>query len=100
MAVIDSVMDQHKGLKAICGDGGYNGSSTIHVIREHGIDMIISKKIKEPSISPKRWVVERTFAWLGWYRRVAIDYEKLIKFSENMVRIAMIALGFRRLRNA
>ena len=98
IAVIDAVMGQYDCLKAICGDGGYNGSSTLHAIKQYGIDMIISKKIKAPEVSPKRWIVERTFAWLGWYRRVAIDYEKLISFSENMVRIAMIALGIRRLR--
>jgi len=46
---------------------------------------------------PKRWVVERTFAWLGRYRRLAKDYEYLTQTSETMIRVAMIHLMVRRL---
>jgi|SRR5271166_1104727 len=46
---------------------------------------------------PKRWVVERTFAWLGRYRRHSKDYEHLTESSETMVRISMIHLMLRRL---
>ena len=46
---------------------------------------------------PKRWVVERTFAWLGRSRRLHKDCEKLTITSEAMVKIAMIHLMVRRL---
>jgi putative transposase len=46
---------------------------------------------------PKRWVVERTFAWLGRYRRLSKDYEYLTQTSETMIRVAMIHLMVRRL---
>lgn len=46
---------------------------------------------------PKRWVVERTFAWLGSYRRLSKDYEYLTQTSESMIRVAMIHLMIRRL---
>jgi putative transposase len=46
---------------------------------------------------PKRWIVERTFAWLGRYRRLSKDYEYLTQASEAMTRVAMIQLMVRRL---
>jgi transposase len=47
--------------------------------------------------APRRWVVERTFAWLGQSRRLSKDYERLPATSEALVYAAMIALMARRL---
>jgi putative transposase len=47
---------------------------------------------------PKRWVVERTFAWLGRYRRLSKDYEKLTQTSAAMVQISAIHHMLRRLK--
>ncbi len=41
-------------------------------------------------VLPRRWVVERTFAWLGRYRRPGKDYEGLPETSETWIRLAMI----------
>jgi putative transposase len=46
---------------------------------------------------PKRWVVERTFAWLGRSRRLSKDYERRCESSEAMIRVSSIALLLRRL---
>jgi putative transposase len=46
---------------------------------------------------PKRWVVERTFSWLGRWRRLSRDYEHLSSSSECMVRVASIGRMLRRL---
>jgi transposase len=46
---------------------------------------------------PKRWVVERTYGWLHWCRRLNVDYERLPESSEAFIRIAMIRLMLRRL---
>jgi putative transposase len=48
-------------------------------------------------VLPKRWIVERTFAWLGRYRRHSRDYEHRIETSITMIHISMIALMSRRL---
>jgi transposase len=41
-------------------------------------------------VLPRRWVVERTFAWLLQHRRLAVDWEKLPEISENLIHIATI----------
>jgi putative transposase len=56
-----------------------------------------SDKAKGFQVVPKRWVVERTFAWLGRYRRLSKDYEVLTETSEAMIRMAMIHVMVRRL---
>lgn len=53
--------------------------------------------IKGFVVLPKRWIVERTFAWLGRYRRLSKDDEDVIQTSETMIRVAMIHLMVRRL---
>ena len=47
---------------------------------------------------PQRWVVERTFAWLGRSRRLSKDYERLPESSEAMIKVSMIHQMLRRLR--
>jgi Transposase DDE domain. len=51
----------------------------------------------EYKVIPKRWVVERTFGWLGNYRRLCKDYEKTTSSSEAIIQIAMINLMLNRL---
>ena len=45
---------------------------------------------------PKRWIVERTFAWFNGYRRLSRDYEKTLPSSETMIYLAMTQLMLRR----
>jgi transposase len=52
------------------------------------------------AVVPRRWVVERTYAWLGRYRRLAKDYEYLPVTSENTVYLAMAFTLLRRLARA
>ncbi len=48
-------------------------------------------------VLPRRWVVERTFAWLTQSRRLSKDYERLLVSSEAMIYIALTRLMLRRL---
>ena len=49
------------------------------------------------TVLPRRWVVERTFAWLGFHRRLSKDYEALPETSEAMIYVAMVRLMLARL---
>ena len=49
-----------------------------------------SDKVKGFEVLPHRWIVERTFGWLGRYRRLARDFEHTVSSSESVVYIASI----------
>jgi putative transposase len=88
-------------LKLIWADGGYAGK-LIEWTREfgHGVLEIVKRSddITGFQVLPKRWIVERTFAWFGRYRRLSKDYETLTESSEAMIHMAMIHLMLRRLK--
>jgi putative transposase len=54
-------------------------------------------KVKRFVVLPKRWIVERTFGWIGRYRRHSKDYERNVASSEAMIYIAMTHIMLRRL---
>lgn len=61
-------------------DQGYTGDAAAQAAREHGIERIVVKLPEAKKgfvLLPKRWVVERSFAWTGRFRRLARDYERL-----------------------
>jgi transposase len=61
-------------------DQGYTGESTAEDAAEHGVELIVVKHHEAKKgfvLLPRRWVVERTFGWLGRFRRLARDYERL-----------------------
>ena len=82
-------------------DGGYRGEELIKWVKDLWgwlWEVTLRKDgIKGFEVIPKRWVVERTFGWLGNYRRLSKDYEKTTKSSEAIIQIAMINLMINRL---
>ena len=87
-------------LTLIWADDGYAGKLIAWVKDICGWRLEIVKRsddVKGFKVVPKRWIVERTFAWLYGYRRLSKDYEYLVSSSENMIYIAMIQLMLRRL---
>lgn len=88
-------------LRKIWADGGYSGKlqqwfEQLHVGRRARIE-IVRKLAGGFQILPRRWVVERTFAWLGRYRRLSKDYEVKTEHSEAFIYIAASRLMLRRL---
>ena len=79
-------------LKLIWADGAY--ASIVETVRKQfGWLLEIVKRsddVQSFQVLPHRWVVERSFGWLGRYRRLARDYEHTTSSSESMVYIASI----------
>ena len=91
--VMRRAKDKYPGLKAFSGDAGYRGTAVRFVNEKLGLALHISEKIKDGfTVLPKRWVVERTFAWFGVFRRLAKDFEILTATAENMIRIAILKI--------
>jgi len=93
-----------KGFERLCliwADGGYSGQPMIDwVWKITGWVFEVIKRSDDADgfvVLPRRWVVERTFAWLGRYRRLSKDYEQLPETSEAMIYAAMVNIMLRRL---
>jgi putative transposase len=87
-------------LQLLWADGNYAGQLIDWVREKCGWVLEIVKRPAEAKgfqLLPRRWVVERTFAWLGRYRRLSKDYEATTASSEAWITIAMIHLMLRRL---
>jgi putative transposase len=88
-------------LQIIWADGGYLGALVqwVKQLRPFGkLHLeIVRRTGKGFRVLPKRWIVERTFAWLYKSRRLCRDYEVRLDHSEAMIRICMIRLMIRRL---
>ena len=81
-------------IKHIWADGGYAGTLVAQSWRLWRCTLEIVKRTERHTfkVLPRRWVVERTFGWLGRYRRLSNDYERQAQTGETMVYLAMIRL--------
>ncbi len=88
-------------LHTIWLDGGYRGEEFTRWVMDvfRWIVEIVLRPLEKKGFVhlPKRWVVERTFGWLNWCRRLSKDYERLPETSETFIYIAMIRIMVRRL---
>jgi putative transposase len=87
-------------LKGACGAGRYNDKKFIAKLERRQLEREVKTRppgAKGLVLLKKRCVVERTFAWLGFNRRMSKDYERHVDSSETRVRIAAIAMMVRRL---
>ena len=102
-AVLAPLAHRFSKLRKIWADSIYNGgiAEWVRDLRHRNrIDLEIVKRpggVKGFLVLARRWVVERTFAWLSFHRRLSKDYEYLPETSEAFIRIAMIRLMLARL---
>lgn len=86
-------------LKLMWVDAGYCGwrfALGIWLMVQARVE-VIKRQNTEFEILPKRWIVERTFGWLNWYRRLSKEYEQLPEMSEANIYGCMTRLMLRRL---
>src|SRR3954466_3182032 len=93
-------------LRVVWADGAYAGSGLQHWVRRlRPWGKVRREIVRKPkgqrgfAVLPWRWIVERTFAWLGRWRRLKADYECLPETTEALIHIAMIRLMLRRLES-
>lgn len=88
-------------MKKVWMDGGYDGEPFAEwVLHELGWEVEITHRPEASTgfqVVPRRWVVERTFAWICKFRRLSKDYEYLTETSEAFIYAAMINVMLRRL---
>jgi transposase len=91
-------------LLKLYADGGYQGPEFQRSLRKSlaRVNLEIVKRSDQAKgfvVLPKRWIVERTFAWLGRCRRLAKDWENLTRNALAFLRLASIRLMLRKLCN-
>jgi putative transposase len=99
--VLEKLKGKYHRLKVIFGDAAYGRSFLPDYVRDT-FGWILQTVLRPVGLKgfvvlPKRWIVERTFAWLARYRRHSKDYERTTESSEAITYIAMINLMSKRL---
>jgi putative transposase len=98
--VFDDIDDVHPRLEKVWADQAYTGDLGADLREKYKITLEIVKKLPDQEgfvVLPRRWVVERSLAWLGRYRRLSKDYEHRVEYSESWVYIASISRMIRKL---
>lgn len=99
--VLKSIVKRWPWLRHVFADGGYAGPKLKGALKRIGrFALEIVKRTDKATgfeVLPRRWVVERTFAWLGRCRRLAKDFEKTIASAEAWILVASIRMLTRRL---
>jgi transposase len=97
-AVAMRLFCQFDTITTIFVDGGYTGAFIDWAKEMFGYTVKVVKRSDQKGfqVLPKRWIVERTFAWLNWSRRLSKDYELRPSSAETMILIAFAHLLLRR----
>ena len=99
--LLTALSDQFPRLKLVWVDGGFSGEDFIERIAQKcGLTLEVVKRADDAKgfvVLHRRWIVERTFAWLGNYRRLSKDYELSLYSADASIYAAMTHLMLRRL---
>lgn len=86
-------------IKKIWADGGYTGQTMVDWVKSIAacVFSVVTKPRKKFEIVQWRWIVERTFGWLNFHRRLSKDYEYYNSSSEAWIKVAAINMMLHRL---
>jgi transposase len=87
-------------IECIFADAGYQGPKAAAAIAKTGtwkLEIVKRNELHRFVVLPKRWVVERTLAWISRNRRLARDFERYARSVAAFIRLAMIRIMLRRL---
>ena len=98
--LLTEVFSWYITIQLVCADAGYRGELGDWLYLTHQCKLEIAKppRVSEFVVVKKRWIVERTFSWFGWFRRLTVDYERYAKTHETLVYIASIYLMRNRIK--
>lgn len=99
-AQVDEVVQKvqeatHQMVEVVYADQGYTGETAAHDASKHGAELVVVKLPEAKKgfvLLPKRWVIERSFAWTARFRRLAKDYERLASSFAGLHWLAFISL--------
>jgi transposase len=100
--VLATLFGLHPFLRKLFADGGYQGPK-FRAAQKKILPLLVTEIVKRSDhaqgfeVIPRRWVVERTFAWLGRCRRLAKDFENLTRNALAFIHLASIRLMMRKL---
>jgi putative transposase len=85
-------------IKTIFADAGHQSRKLARLIKAEGYQLrIVKRRGREFEVAGLTWIVERTFAWIGRYRRMSKNYEYRVQTSETMIDLVAIRLMLNRL---
>ncbi len=99
LAAFDRCADNLKQVTSVLVDGGYSGEPFADAVKdklEATVQVAKRSELHTFAVIPKRWVVERSFAWLEKYRRLWKNCERSLKTSMQMIHLAFLVLLLRR----
>ena len=93
------VTNHLSSLKKLLADGGYTGENFANEIKRISgaeVEVVKRNELHTFAVLPKRWIVERSFAWLDKYRRLWKNSERKLQISFQMISLDFIRLLLKR----
>lgn len=101
--ILEEVTKKFPSLKKVWADSAYQGKLVDYVAKWHHVVLEIVRPNPGQrgfTVQKHRWIVERTFSWLIWWRRLSKDYETTTESSEGMIKLATIRNMLNRIKYA